>query len=297
MCSPLQVSSHHHLSPSLPFSTSLSTTFPLVITILLSVIWGFGFWGLFFFLIPSHFSPSPPTPLPFEHYLITTHLLSYKIQTLWHHWKSTVTWSLPPFISKFWRGKMSPHSKFSQERIFAKHRTAISPTFTQPACHPSSPSQRAVHGEQDFQSSIESICHWVLCFFAWAQKSNLSGLQNYGAHLDTKPKAICSTKHLLIQKEIPVQKVASICYLSFFLFLKFFRILVAEKIGIYWTFPKDHNTSSHFIEGLHLPNTVVMSAYPVLCHFVITTLHLPPSILTPFGFVHGSFIHVPWWLF
>ena len=36
-------------------------------------------------------------------------------------------------------------------------------------------------------------------------------------------------------------------------------------------------------------------------HFLPTTLphhlHLPPSILPPFGFVYGSFIHVPWWPF
>ena len=25
--------------------------------------------------------------------------------------------------------------------------------------------------------------------------------------------------------------------------------------------------------------------------------HIPPSILPLFGFIHGSFIHVPWWLF
>ena len=28
-----------------------------------------------------------------------------------------------------------------------------------------------------------------------------------------------------------------------------------------------------------------------------TAPHLPPSILPPFGFVHGSSIHVPWWPF
>ena len=33
-------------------------------------------------------------------------------------------------------------------------------------------------------------------------------------------------------------------------------------------------------------------------HFPATTFpYLPPSILTPFGFGHGSFIHVPYWLF
>ena len=39
---------------------------------------------------------------------------------------------------------------------------------------------------------------------------------------------------------------------------------------------------------LHFPATT----FP--CH---THTHLPPSILTPFGFVHGCFIHVPWWPF
>ena len=38
-------------------------------------------------------------------------------------------------------------------------------------------------------------------------------------------------------------------------------------------------------------------------HFNPTTLphpthpHFSPSILSPFGFVHGSFMHVPWWPF
>lgn len=33
----------------------------------------------------------------------------------------------------------------------------------------------------------------LVLFFDWARKSNPSELQNYGIHLATKPKAICST--------------------------------------------------------------------------------------------------------
>ena len=63
---------------------------------------------------------------------------------------------------------------------------------------------------------------------------------------------------------------------------------------------------------IHIP--VITSIKGVCCFFLLwfkyscphfpttafpypTNSHLPPSVLPPFGFVHGSFIHVPWWFF
>ena len=60
-------------------------------------------------------------------------------------------------------------------------------------------------------------------------------------------------------------------FVSYYSFFNFYFFLLLFKYGC-----------------LHFPT------YTLLCP---THPYLPPSILPPFGFVHGSFIHFPWWPF
>lgn len=121
-----------------------------------------------------------------------------------------------------------------------------------------------------------SLSALVLCFFDWAWKSNLSGLQNYGTHLfGYQAKATCSTKLLSLKKRNTLPPFAT--FLSFY-FSTFPRILVGGRGTIYWA-------CSHFIKGLHLPNTVLMSAvtwvmsstFHSLCYLALGTS--PPHTL------------------
>ena len=48
---------------------------------------------------------------------------------------------------------------------------------------------------------------------------------------------------------------------------------------------------------LYSCSSTVVSIFPITTHPCPTNPHQPPSILPSFGFVHESFIHVPWWTF
>lgn len=127
-------------------------------------------------------------------------------------------------------------------------------------CHPSPARRWAALGEHEFCSSTESVCPGPLLLWLDLEIQSVWAFELGNSFMSSKPKPLAQPSFYHWRKKKKKKYYASICYFSFFLSLHFFRILVEGKGTIYWTsHPEDPNTRSHFIDGLHLPNTVLMS--------------------------------------
>lgn len=114
-----------------------------------------------------------------------------------------------------------------------------------------------------------SLSALLLCFFDWARKSNLSGLQNYELiYLAIKPKPFAQPSFYHWKNIKKKKYYAFICYFYIFLFLNFFRILVGVKGTIYWTpSPEDPNIS------LRDCTCQILCWWVLNVSYVITKLH------------------------
>lgn len=126
-----------------------------------------------------------------------------------------------------------------------------------------------------------SLSALLLCFFDWARKSNLSGLQNYELiYLAIKPKPFAQPS-FYHWKNIKKKKILCLHLLLLYLFISQLFQNPGWGKGYYLlnTFPR---RSQHFIEGLHLSNTVLMSVERELCHHKAPqSLLLSPWLLSP----------------
>ena len=148
-----------------------------------------------------------------------------------------------------------------------------------------------------------SVPHWAACVNAWCSfpRAGSGSSRNSAVGKPFSPPLNTVTTNLTQAVTCHGGKVPGLRELQKH-YRNWFLTMTIQCIWTWrWGFGRrrDREQGSHYW-GLELQFFLLLFKYSCLHfphHHFLNHPHLPPSVLPSFGFVHESFIHVPWWPF